>query len=56
MVELKLNLYQGGEEGDERESTRKDFKCLTNSLGFSRLTACPAFLIITSSAFSPKCL
>lgn len=35
---------------------RKDSMCLNISLGFSTLIACPAFFMITSSAFSPKCL
>ena len=35
---------------------RKDSMCLHISLGFSTLIACPAFFMITSSAFSPKCL
>lgn len=38
------------------KSTRKDFKCLQNSLGFSTLKACPAFLMTTRWALSPKCL
>ena len=35
---------------------RNDFRYLHNSLGFSALIACPAFFMITSSAFSPICL
>ena len=37
-------------------SMRKDFKCLNVSLGFSIIKVCPALLMITSWAASPKCL
>jgi hypothetical protein len=38
----------GDGDGDAAESMRNDFKCLANSLAFSKLTACPAFLMITN--------